>query len=197
MFLLSKPSEDQIREFIKAQQRKPFSYPDIGATILKPPAGYKVDHNRARLGEGGKTFARAVEALKEWKMFDLGWVELFRLDPPDNSIRAGETLAVLIHHYGLWSLNSTRIVYVVEEDLPARRFGFAYGTLPEHGERGEERFTIEWRRDDDSVWYDLLAFSRPQHLLAKAAYPLVRRLQKRFARDSLRRMVDTVAGNLR
>lgn len=47
------------------------------------------------------------------------------------------------------------------------RFGFAYGTLPGHVESGEERFQIEWHRSDDSVWYDILAFSRPNHPLAR------------------------------
>ena len=58
-----------------------------------------------------------------------------------------------------------------------------YGTLPEHSESGEELFAVEWR-EDDSVWYDLLAFSRERHPLAKMAYPLARDLQRRFRRDS-------------
>src|SRR5262249_20824062 len=80
------------------------------------------------------------------------------------------------------------------ERLPARlrrgrggqvqRYGFAYGTLPEHAESGEERFTVEWHEADDAVWYDILAFSRPHQLLVRLGYPLARRLQKRFARDS-------------
>jgi len=45
-------------------------------------------------------------------------------------------------HFGFWSLNAARIVYLIEEDGPCEKHGFAYGTLPEHGERGEER----WRR---------------------------------------------------
>jgi uncharacterized protein (UPF0548 family) len=48
---------------------------------------------------------------------------------------------------------------------------------------------VEWRREDDSVFYDLYAFSRPNHFLAKLGYPLARRLQRRFARDSLQAMV--------
>jgi len=81
-------------------------------------------------------------------------------------------------------------VYLIEEDDGVvRRCGFAYGTLPGHAESGEERFTVEQRRDDGSVSYDLYAFSRPNNLLTRAGYPLARRLQRRFARDSLRAMV--------
>jgi uncharacterized protein (UPF0548 family) len=74
---------------------------------------------------------------------------------------------------------------VIDEGQAQRtRFGFAYGTLPDHVERGEERFTVEWRADD-SVWYDIYAFSRPKHPLARLGFPITRMLQKRFVRDSL------------
>ncbi len=65
-----------------------------------------------------------------------------------------------------------------------QRFGFAYGTLPDHAERGEERFMIE-RLEDDSVWYDIYAFSQPQKAVVKLGLLLARRLQKRFAKESL------------
>ncbi len=52
------------------------------------------------------------------------------------------------------------------------RFGFAYGTLPGHVESGEERFLVEWDRGDDAVWYDILAFSRPNHVLTRLGYPV-------------------------
>ena len=101
-------------------------------------------------------------------------------------------VGVLAHVLGLWSLNACRIVFTVDERGSDTRCGFAYGTLPDHVESGEERFTIEWHQADDSVWYDILAFSRPHHLLARLGYPLVRRLQKRFARDSAQAMMQAV-----
>jgi uncharacterized protein (UPF0548 family) len=100
----------------------------------------------------------------------------------------------------VWWLNACRIVYAVDEMGPVCRFGFAYGTLPGHAESGEERFLVEWDRADDDVWYDIIAFSRPNHLLARLGYPLTRRTQKRFARDSaaaMRKAVGTAAGSSR
>jgi hypothetical protein len=44
----------------------------------------------------------------------------------------------------------------------------------------------------DSVWYDILAFSRPNHVLTRLGYPIVRRLQKRFGRDSAASMFRAV-----
>jgi uncharacterized protein (UPF0548 family) len=122
-------------------------------------------------------------------MFNLGWIQIYSADTP---IAVGKTVATLVALPGLYSLNACRIVYVLDEDGPTQRYGFAYGTLPIHEERGEERFIVEWHRDDDSVWYDLLAFSQPNHVLTWAGYPLTRMLQRRFARDSKVAMVRTV-----
>ena len=74
-------------------------------------------------------------------------------------------------HLRFFSLNACRIVYTIDsggdEDGVIKRYGFAYGTLAEHAERGEERFSVEWHAEDDSVWYDLFAFSWPNHRLAR------------------------------
>ena len=40
-------------------------------------------------------------------------------------------VGVLGRHFGLWSLNACRIVYVIEEEGSLlKRYGFAFGTLP-------------------------------------------------------------------
>jgi uncharacterized protein (UPF0548 family) len=189
LFLIDEPSPQWISRFLDAQRDAPFSYDEVGASRegAKAPTGYGVDHNHARLGRGRDTFERAVAALYSWKMFDVGWA---RLVPADAPVEVGMTVAVLARHFGFYSLNPCRISYTIEEEEGGLvRRGFAYGTLPEHGGRGEERFTVEWRRDDDSVFYELYAFSQPNHFLAKLGYPLARSLQRRFARDSLRAMV--------
>ena len=95
-------------------------------------------------------------------------------------------------HLGFWSLNTARIVYRIEETDDVERFGFGYGTLPGHAERGEERFSVEWNREDGSVYYDVFAFSRPKHPLAWLGYPFARLLQRRFAGDSKRAMAETI-----
>jgi uncharacterized protein (UPF0548 family) len=112
------------------------------------------------------------------------WIELCW---PDAPIEAGATVAVLVSHLGFWSLNACRIVYVIEESEKLQRYGFAYGTLPRHGALGEERFTVEHDRDNENVWYDLYALSRPGPF-ARLAYSYTRALQKQFARDSIAAM---------
>jgi uncharacterized protein (UPF0548 family) len=115
------------------------------------------------------------------------WIDLCW---PDTPMERGVSVAVLISHLGFWSLNACRIVYVIDEHGSSEKYGFAYGTLPDHGERGEERFTVEFN-SDQTVWYDLYAFSRP-NMLARLAYPYTRLLQKRFARDSKAAMQKAV-----
>lgn len=188
MFLLTEPSSSTILEFIASQSDLPFSYQTLGATNGQLPFGYTIDHNRVQLGKGLAVYERAVDALKEWKQFDLGWISIV---PAGVAVKVGSTVAVKARAFGTWSLSAARVVYLVDEGRPVRRFGFAYGTLPDHVETGEERFTVEWHENDDSVWYDILAFSRPHHPLIKLAFPLARALQKRFARESMRRMVES------
>ena len=189
MFFVTKPSLARIHELITAQHQLSFSYPEIGATRTTPPPGYTVDYNRVQLGFGKESFERAVNAVRTWQQFDLGWVEA---TPTDTPIELNATIGVLAHHLGFWSLNFSRIVYLINEQGTIDKFGFAYGTLANHVERGEERFTIEWHREDDSVWYDILAFSKPNQLLIRLGRPFARRLQKRFAKDSLQAMVKAV-----
>lgn len=191
MFLLRKPSAEIIRRFINSQYDSPFSYSQVGATRGRPPAGFTVDHYRIKIGDGKETYNRAVAALKSWKQFDLGWVTIV---PSGLPVEVGTTVAVRAKTFGIWSLSACRIVYVIDEDKEVKKFGFAYGTLTDHVECGEERFTVEWQTDD-SVWYDILAFSRPQHPLVKLGRPLARRLQKRFAGESLQVMLQIAQGN--
>lgn len=196
MFLLRQPAPSRIAAFLASQQGAAFTYGAVGATRAEhPPAGYAVDHNRVRLGAGAGTFERAVAALREWRMLRHGWASVSPTDAPQAS---GTTVAVVVSHYGFWSLNSCRIVYVLNDAAAdasgLRRAGFAYGTLPEHGAIGEERFSVEWHATDDSVWFDLYAFSRPGKLLARLGSPFARRLQRRFARSAKVAMLRAVAG---
>jgi uncharacterized protein (UPF0548 family) len=189
LFRLTSPSEAEIRSFISKQKDSFFSYPEIGAAAATVPAGYNVDHHRVLLGLGETTWQRAVEAIRAWRMFSMPWVNLHSSSAP---IQVGTDVAVSVHHFGFYSLNACRIVYIVDDDDPMKRFGFAYGTLVEHAESGEERFTVEWNRDDDRVWYDILAFSRPRQMLARLGYPLSRSLQKKFANGSKLAMLQSV-----
>ncbi len=186
MLLLRRPSSEKIGDFLAIQSRLDLTYSAVGATAGVPPPGYRVNHTRVRLGEADGVFHAAKHALGRWEEFRLGWVEAV---PPDTPIRVGQVVGILARSLGFWWLNACRIVTVVDE---VDRFGFAYGTLPDHAGTGEERFLIE-REQDGGVWYDILAFSRPQQILAHLGRPYLRRVQKRFGRESAAAMLRAVA----
>jgi uncharacterized protein (UPF0548 family) len=190
MWSIFKPSEETLATFLIAQSSLPPSYAEVGATAATPPAGYTVDHNRVQLGAGQAVFDAACNALRRWQQFP---APMASIHPATTPIQPGYTVVMLARVLGLWWLNGARIVYVIDEATPLRRFGFAYGTLPDHVERGEERFCIE-HHADDTVWYDILAFSRPRYWMTRLAYPLARRMQKRFVEQSKAAMVRAVAG---
>jgi uncharacterized protein (UPF0548 family) len=190
MITLRRPSREALHAFRSGQAALDFTYPAVGATAGTPPHGYVVDRTRVKLGDGGGVFRAARAALERWEHFRLGWAEA---GPTETPIKAGEVVAVVARVLGLWWANACRIVYAVDEAGSVTRFGFAYGTLPDHAESGEERFLVEWDRATDAVHYDILAFSRPRHPLARLGYPLARRTQKRFSRDSAAAMREAVS----
>ena len=189
MFLIRKPTALAVDHFRQSQAVLDFTYPAVGATRHTPPSGFVVDHTREQIGFGETTFRRAQEALCNWRQLELGWVSL---GTPPPAVKTGETVSVLARVCGLWSLNACRIVYVTQQQDPWPSFGYAYGTLPDHAEAGEERFLVEWTPSDDAVYYDILAFSRPHHFLSRVAYPIARRFQRRFARESVAAMRHAV-----
>ena len=186
MLLFHRPTSADTTRFLERQSCLAFTYSPAGATRTGALPGYTTDRNRILLGSGERMFERACEAVRRWQMFDFPWLTLA---PRDAAVATGTTVAIIVGIAGVWTVSACRVVYVIDDD--PRRYGFAYGTLPDHMESGEERFSVEWR-DDDSVWYDILACSRPRHPLARLGKPVARLYQRRFARDSMRAMTRAV-----
>ena len=182
------PEPAFLNQYRKSQQGKPLSYePEhIGGTARpKAPAGYDHDLNQVQLGSGETCFKAAKTGISEWAMFPPGWT---RIHPRPAPIEKGVVVLVLFRLFGWWWINSCRLVYTFEE---SRRYGFAYGTLPGHVERGEECFWVEME-EDGTVWYRIRAFSRPAFWLTKIGYPVARWFQRRFVRDSFAAMQQFV-----
>jgi uncharacterized protein (UPF0548 family) len=181
MFLARRPSREAIDRFVRDSQELPVSYGPIGIVNGETPCR-DLDEAIVTIGRGRMDFDRAKAALIAWKQFDIGWVETFPRHVP---VEVGSVVAVLIQHLGFWSLNGCRVLYKVGSDS---RFGFAYGTLTNHAESGEELFDVFLDPESDEVRYRIRVTSKPQAALARIGQPIVRALQARFRRDSVAAM---------
>ena len=189
MFLLRRPTTREIERFLDRSHGLPLSYGPTGI-VRHGPAVNRFDEQAVTVGRGEADFERARMALARWIQFDIGWVEAF---PARLSIEVGTDVAVLIRHLGFWSLNGARVLYQVGGTDGQDVFGFAYGTLTNHAESGEELFEVSIDRQSGDVMYRIRAVSRPQSVLTWIGQPIVRLLQARFRHDSAAAMRRAIA----
>ena len=178
MFFLRRPSPETIEQFLRDSRALTLSYGDAG--LLESIDAALLDEADTVIGSGAADFEKARHALIAWQHFNLGWVELF---PRASPIAVGSVVAVLIKHLGFWSLNGCRVVYHARTNGD-RSFGYAYGTLPNHAESGEELFEVVLDPASENVIYRIRATSQAQAMLAWLGQPIVRVLQARFRRDT-------------
>jgi len=180
MFLARRPSRQAIDRFLVESRTLPLSYAPT-RLAQGTPAGYNVDELVVAIGRGPTDFDRAKAALASWRHFDIGWVQAIASSPVPVP---GTVVAVVIRHFGFWSLHGARVVYGVGDRERGTRFGFAYGTLTNHAEAGEELFEVFVDPPSENVMYRIRAASRPRAALTYIGYPLVRILQAACRRDS-------------
>ena len=171
----------------------PVNYAAVGDTrrddlLSSPPHGFRPVVRSVRSGAGEDAWADASRTVSTWGVQHGASFRVERLHAAsDDAISEGDVVRL---RWRWWPLAiPARVVYVVDEP---RRRGFAYGSLPGHPECGEEAFLVEWR-DDDSVWFEVRAFSRPSTLFYRLGYPALRALQELFTRRYLRTMSGKAA----
>ncbi|MFJ4840541.1 DUF1990 family protein [Streptomyces sp. NPDC088746] len=166
------------------------TYPEAGATRLGPlPDGYNHLHHRAAVGRGRADFEAAGTAVTEWRAHRAAGA---RVNASAARAAAGVTVEVSAGIGPLRLAAPCEIVWTVYEK---DRTGFAYGTLAGHPECGEESFVVELA-DDGTVWFTVMAFSRPASWYTRLAGPLVPVAQRWYARrlaSVLRRAVVSAA----
>ena len=157
----------------------PLTYREAGATVATAlPAGYRHDRASVDVGEGEQAWTRAQDAIRRWEAHRHVGATLTPSEPP----LVPETTVISTLKLGpLFVLAPCRIIYVTTEE---DRFGFAYGTLPGHPERGEEAFHVV-RADDGRVRFEITVFSRPADLFAQMGKPVANLLQRRVTRRYL------------
>jgi uncharacterized protein (UPF0548 family) len=127
------------------------TYAEVGATNRPSlPAGYHHLRVTARIGSGRERFERAADAVMRYGMLRGAGVRVAASTP------VAEVGTLVLGRLGPIPA-PCRVVYVVDE--PDVR-GFAYGTLAGHAESGEERFAVRYERASESVYSEVVAFSR-------------------------------------
>ncbi|NRB48709.1 MAG: DUF1990 domain-containing protein [Saprospiraceae bacterium] len=179
------PSPALLQQWYDAFCLAEHTYDEIGQSRGEFPAGYDHDYNEIYLGEGEACFEKAKVAVREWYMFPRTWTQIY---PGEAPIQEGQVVMVLFRLFGCWWGNACRIIYTVDT---VDRFGFGYGTLKGHVEKGEEYFGVRMEADG-SVYYEVRAFSRPAIWLTKLTYPLPRLFQRKFIRQSKAQMQGQV-----
>ena len=82
MLFLRRPTDSKIRELLDRHGAMPFSYAEVGATRSGPPTGYRINHMRARVGNGKDVYGRAAKALFAWQLLGVGGIEAFPAEEP-------------------------------------------------------------------------------------------------------------------
>jgi uncharacterized protein (UPF0548 family) len=186
--LTARPSNPAaMQQLVEALGTTEPTYADIGATLDgRQPAGFRHDRYESILGSGHEAFARAVRGLETWEAHRIPGVRVF---PADRQVVTGATVVVTLGTARVALAAPCRIVRVIEQP---DRWGFAYGTLPGHPEKGEEAFVVSVL-PDARVRFEIVAFSRPADALVRLAGPIGRGLQRHSTNGylhALKRFVD-------
>lgn len=185
MVVLGKLPRHRLVEALERGSSASPTYSEVGATRSPDlPDGYRHDRYQMVLGSGDPVFRSAVDGLRSWRAHEGAGVKVL----PDAPVEGGGTVVLAVHVGPAWAIAPCRVVYVIEEHV---RWGFAYGTLPGHPERGEEAFLVEHDLTG-LVTFRIAAFSRPADLLARIGAPVTRMVQQRVTRQYLQALADFV-----
>jgi uncharacterized protein (UPF0548 family) len=180
MFLLGASSPAKLQVILTSAIGQEPSYSEVGATSGEVlPAGYRHDRHEVLVGSRAD-FERAVEGLAHWAAHEGAGIRIF---PTDRPVTLGATVLAVVSVGFATMVAPCRVISVVSEP---DRFGFAYGTLPGHPERGEEAFTVE--RRDEGTFFSVQAFSQPADLLVRLSGPFARVVQQIATRRYLAAM---------
>jgi uncharacterized protein (UPF0548 family) len=149
------------------------TYPRDVVVADRPPPGYHALEVSRCLRR--RDFDAAVTDLMGWRVHDRAGLRV-RASEPFAELESVVELRLGAGWLGIRI--PCRVVEVFDE--PGKR-GFAYGTLPGHPERGEERFVLE-RHADGSLRFTVSAVSRPGSSAARLGGPVARAGQRWMAR---------------
>ena len=171
MFKPGRPTDDALKRIAEGVSSAGVTYERVGDTLAGDlPPHYQHDRGEVSIGSGAEAFSRGVEGLRSWRAHLGAGARVV----PNTEPAEGMTVVVAVPVGPLTAIAPCRIVRIIDD---ADAYGFAYGTLPGHPEKGEEAFVVRRLASGSSV-FAVTAFSRPAELLARAGGPITRRIQQ-------------------
>ncbi|WP_431796849.1 DUF1990 family protein [Microbacterium kunmingense] len=154
------------------------TYDEVGATGGHLPAGYHHTRMERVVGHGRADFDRAAELLFAGEVQLRAGAEVRMSEDP---LREGTRVEMRVRLGPLVFRIPCLVVWAARTPDAC---GFAYGTLPGHPERGEERFELRLAPSGDVV-FTIMAFSRPGRWFTRLGGPVARRYQEWMTRRYL------------
>lgn len=172
-----------------------------------PPTGSKPAEASWRIGSGEQRFAAAAETLLSWGVQRGAGLNITEVRPADGEgytgvsfdaegkpiapakshaeqrfdengvpfVSPGTTVTLRGHVGGTNANGELRVVGFTEQP---RQVGFALGTVGHSVVSGEESFDVQWREDNDEVWFAVRAFDTAHSALYKFVPGLLGRRRK-------------------
>jgi uncharacterized protein (UPF0548 family) len=166
----TRPSVAELRALAEISGSGSLTYAPIGISATAvPPAGYRLDVWSRSLVGGDDVFDRAVDALRNWRVHRGAGLIVEAVGPPTVGLVVAMAAPLPVGYVEV----VCRVVGVVDQP---DRCGLTYRTLSAHPEQGEESFTVV-RVAGGDISFEIVAASRPRHLLARTFPPVARRLQ--------------------
>jgi uncharacterized protein (UPF0548 family) len=160
-----------LQRLLNGAEAEEVTYAEIGQTRQQAlPPGYRHQRRQVVVGHGPEVWARAREALATWQAHRHLGLGIYPADAP---VTSGAVVLAIARVGPARLVLPCRVVYRTDEP---RSFGFAYGTLPGHPERGEESFHVTWE-DQGTVSFSVVAFSRPGDIATRLAGPIATLIQ--------------------
>jgi uncharacterized protein (UPF0548 family) len=188
---LHRPASETLADLADEWRGRPLSY-EVG--LLDRPLDRRRwfrDRAATVVGQGDEDFAAACDAIRGWVKFQQTWTVAAR---PLAPIETGAIVGYSARVVGLWWSYCCEILEVIDDETTGvRRFGFVYGTLRGHAERGEESFIVTHDRATDEVRFAITAASRPGRWFTWCGLPVARWAQTRFRAGATRAMADDIA----
>lgn len=166
---LRRPGTARLEELLKACGGDALTYGPVGVSLDE---AVETSLHRARWEtalQAEDSFERGSAAIRDWAVHRGSGLSVLA----DGTMAVGTNVAMVAPLPVGFVEVTCRVVQVIDEP---GLFGFAYGTLSVHPERGEESFVVS-NAPDGTVRFVIAAASEPAHPLARLAPPIATRLQ--------------------